>query len=509
MTSRKRRRTEIYTHVNRLDREDPDYSPCDEIDFSHGTNLTNLSISLPKKSQKELRKVQDELDKSEPSVLTVLTTPLLLKDKTRLIQLCSIYSDMEDENSLEKLELRDTIQIELEKSILNYTKYNRYTQKEHESFSSEIAQLEQYDGKEELKYAILNLQTTLSNKRVIFSEFKRLDSLHRDDEEYTKLKNWLDWAVSLPYDRVTEVDFTPTKLREFLFQVKTRMDSELFGMKKAKEEILLFLNSRLTNPNMTRCSLGLIGQPGVGKTTLVKILANILHYPLEQISLGGMCSAEFLRGHQSVYIGSTPGEIVKCIRRMGSKNGILFFDEVDKVSGNKDVCATLLHITDSSQNREFQDNFLGGGIKIDLSHLWLIYSMNSLPDDSALADRIYTVTVDGYTRQEKCTIIRDYLLKKLLMNIGLNKDTVSISSDGIEYILDITEENSGIRGIERTITEILNKVNFVRLHGTRGFDFTFGLDKKQKKRRKKSNDKSDELILPVYLTKTDLIGLLG
>ena len=101
---------------------------------------------------------------------------------------------------------------------------------------------------------------------------------------------------------------------------------------------------------------------------------------------------------------------------MKYKNGILFLDEFDKISDNKDLCSALLHITDPIQNSEFRDKFLSD-ITIDLSYLWFIYSMNELPTDSALRDRIYTIEVPGYQLEDKICIVIDYLFPKALKNI--------------------------------------------------------------------------------------------
>ena len=75
-----------------------------------------------------------------------------------------------------------------------------------------------------------------------------------------------------------------------------------------------------------------------------------MEWPFEQISFGGANSADFLKGHDYTYIGSKPGEIVRCLQRMKYKNGILFFDEYEKVSEKTDIASCLLHITDFQQN---------------------------------------------------------------------------------------------------------------------------------------------------------------
>ena len=161
-------------------------------------------------------------------------------------------------------------------------------------------------------------------------------------------------------------------------------------MADIKEQILLFINSKLLNPDMKGCCLGLIGPPGTGKTSIARIIAEVLDYPFEQISFGGVTNTEFIKGHDFTYIGSQPGIIAKSLTRMKYKNGILFFDEYEKISANKDIVSTLLHITDPSQNNTFRDQYLSD-ITIDLSSIWFIYSMNEFPEDSALKDRIYSI----------------------------------------------------------------------------------------------------------------------
>ena len=103
---------------------------------------------------------------------------------------------------------------------------------------------------------------------------------------------------------------------------------------------------------------------------------------------------------------------------MKYKNGILFLDEYEKISENKDIASSLLHITDFQQNHEFQDNYLSD-IKIDLSQLWFIYSMNELPKDTALRDRLFVINVPAYSKHDKATILKDYVLPKTLRNINL------------------------------------------------------------------------------------------
>ena len=58
---------------------------------------------------------------------------------------------------------------------------------------------------------------------------------------------------------------------------------------------------------------------------------------------------------------------------------IIFIDELDKVSrtehGNE-IISILTHLTDSTQNDEFEDKFFSG-IKLDLSKALIVFSFNA------------------------------------------------------------------------------------------------------------------------------------
>jgi ATP-dependent Lon protease len=214
---------------------------------------------------------------------------------------------------------------------------------------------------------------------------------------------------------------------------------------------------------MKGCSIGLLGPPGTGKTAIAKTLSKCLDFPFEQISFGGVSDPEFLTGHDYTYIGSRPGEIVRCLSRMGYKNGIIFLDEFEKTSGKKGISSTLLHLTDFTQNHEFRDNYLAD-ITIDLSNIWFIYSMNSLPDDTALRDRIFTINVEGYNIKDKIQIVQNYLLPRAVKNIGRKDKDITITEESALYLInkiDKGNENKGVRNLEKTIKDIVNKIHFL------------------------------------------------
>jgi hypothetical protein len=197
-------------------------------------------------------------------------------------------------------------------------------------------------------------------------------------------------------------------------------------------------------------------------TRIARIVADAMDYPFEQISFGGVSGPEFLRGHDYTYIGSKPGMIVESLSRMGVKNGVLFLDELDKATENKDVCATLLHITDPVQNHEFRDRYLSE-LTIDLSKIWFIYSMNNLPSDLALKDRLHIINIHGYTVKDKVIICNNYLLPKALENINRNPGDIYASTETLYYLINrvCSSYDKGVRNIERVINDICSKIHFL------------------------------------------------
>ena len=196
-------------------------------------------------------------------------------------------------------------------------------------------------------------------------------------------------------------------------------------------------------------------------TSIARCLAKVLDFPFEQISFGGVHHSDFIKGFDFTYVGSRPGEIARCLTRMNYKNGILFLDEYEKVAENPEITSTLLHITDFSQNNVFRDNYFND-VTIDLSSLWFVYSMNDLPRDKALKDRIYSIVVDGYSEKEKVRIASDYLFPKNLANLGKTREDVVLDDQVVGYLVrKVCSEEKGIRTLEKAVRDVLNKIHFL------------------------------------------------
>lgn len=401
-------------------------------------------------------KIIEYIGKQTPSMKDILEAPMRLKNKAKIFELVMIY-----EQTLPMTEERMILRNQLYRLFIVYKQDYCQFKKNKETIMELEKDSKNYSEYSKLQASILSLNTSIENKKILYRKFMEL---RESTEPDGKLKIWIKEALKLPYDNIKMLPRENQEMKDMIQNVARVLNQTLFGMDNVKEQLLLFLHSKMMNPEIKGSCLGLIGPPGVGKTSIAKCIAQAIDLPFEQISFGGAHNSDFIKGHDYTYVGSKSGEIVRCLSRMKYKNGILFFDEYEKISQNQDIMACLLHITDFSQNSEFRDNYLCD-IPIDLSSIWFIYSMNELPQDGALKDRIYPIFVEGYTHKEKIKIIREYLFPKHLKNINMGIGDIVISEDVASHLVSKTSENNkGVREIEQQVKSVIQKVSFLVNH---------------------------------------------
>ena len=109
--------------------------------------------------------------------------------------------------------------------------------------------------------------------------------------------------------------------------------------------------------------------------------------------------------------------------------------------------------------------------------------MNSLPSDEALRDRIFYIDVQGYKFSEKIIIVSEYILKKTLVNSGLQPTDIVLENDSIKHLINLCSRNDkGVRNLEKVIMDMVNKLKFLELHqdeeGNLPFDLSFKVNRK-------------------------------
>jgi len=426
-------------------------------------------ITSNKRLLSESNKIIKKLEDDAPSLDKILNADIRWKHKVELFEWFFIYK-YSYPNSEERMMLKKEINGKLKR----YKQDNIDFRKNKEQIKLMETIMDSEDELQLLKRKILKLNADEKNKKVLFRKYHELISKGYEDEEYFKLLSWLRLAIQLPYKELHPFE---KDHQQILGNMKVYLDNKLYGMNSVKEQLLLFTHNKLKYPTFQSHCLGLLGPPGVGKTSIAKCLSKTLDLPFEQVSFGGVTNSEFIKGHDFTYIGSKPGEIAQCMIRMKKKNGIMFFDEFEKINDNQNIVNAMLHITDNTQNAEFKDNFFGD-LRIDLSNIWFMCSMNEKVNDKALSDRVFYIDVKGYSKKEKVQIVEKYTLPNVLENIGLKETDIKIPSEMIEKIVDkVSHSEEGVRRLNQSIHVLVSKLSFL-YHNQDKIEMSFLLPEK-------------------------------
>ena len=328
-------------------------------------------------------------------------------------------------------------------------------------------------------FKILNMQTTPEIQAQLMSKYNNLQALDPGSGEYYKMRNWLEKATALPLglrkQMPVKVDDGPEVCSAFMTRAKKCLDEAIFGQNEAKLQILQFIAGKITNPQANGMSLLLIGPPGIGKTSLIKQgIAKALDWPFQFISLGGDSDASTFNGHQMVYEGSHCGKIVNSLVAAKSMSMVLMFDELDKISSTpkgEEIQNLLVHLTDSSQNMEFEDKYLAG-IPLDMSQSMFVFSANDINKiDRVLLDRFTVIHLEGYGSKEKMEIAEKFLLPGALKQVNL-AERVGIPKDIVSHVLETyAKEEKGVRELKRCMEQIAQKLNMLRLFNSPDLPF--------------------------------------
>jgi len=377
--------------------------------------------------------------------------------RTRVEHLLSLMESEIDLLQVEK-RIRGRVKKQMEKSQREY-----YLNEQMKAIQKELGTSD--DGMsetEEIDKRIRESGMSKDAEKKARAELNKLKMMSPMSAEASVVRSYLDWLVNVPWKKRSKVRLDLTAAEDIL-------NRDHYGLDEVKKRILEYLAVQTRVRKVRGPVLCLVGPPGVGKTSLGESIARATNRQFVRMSLGGVRDEAEIRGHRRTYIGAMPGKLLQKLSKVGVKNPLFLFDEIDKMGMDHrgDPASALLEVLDPEQNSNFNDHYLE--VDYDLSDVMFICTSNSMNIPAPLLDRMEVIRIPGYTEDEKVNIAQRYLLPKQRAANGMLEDECNIEERAIRDLIRYYTREAGVRGLEREIAKICRKIVTTNVKGgTRG-----------------------------------------
>ena len=395
-------------------------------DYSNGLDImaSNLNISAEKKQEiLEISNVRDRGYK-------------ILDDIVAEMEIASLEKTID-----EKV-----------KTKMNEAQRAYYLKEKISVMKEELGDFSQDDDVIEIVDRVKDADIPKEVREKLEAEIKKLTKMQPFSAESSVIRNYIEAVLDLPWNKETKDVLDLKKASEIL-------ERDHYGLKDAKEKVLDYLAVKTLNPSMNGAILCLSGPPGIGKTSLVKSIAESMGRKFVRVSLGGVRDEAEIRGHRRTYVGSMPGKIMKAMKEAGTKNPVILLDEIDKMSNDYkgDPASAMLEVLDPEQNKSFEDHYID--MPFDLSKVFFVATANDLRTVSApLRDRMDILQLSSYTEFEKLHIAQNFLLKQAQKENGLANVEIKIPDKVMFKLIDEYTREAGVRNLKREIINICRKI---------------------------------------------------
>ncbi|MDE3024127.1 MAG: endopeptidase La [Acidobacteriota bacterium] len=406
----------------------------------------------------------------DPSALCSLvasTIRLKTEEKQKLLETVDVSGRLRDvsvilSRELEMVELGSRIQSQVQ-SELEQGQREFFLRRQLKAIQEELGEGDPEQAEvNELRGRIDELELPEEVEKAAARELGRLERLPSAAAEYGVIRTYLDWIATLPWGVTTTDNLDLERARAVL-------NEDHYDLAKVKERIVEHLAVSKLRRDPSGQILCLVGPPGVGKTSLGQSIARTLERRFVRMSAGGVRDEAEIRGHRRTYIGAMPGTIIRALRDAGSMNPVVLIDEIDKMGSDVrgDPASAMLEVLDPEQNRTFRDHYLD--LPFDLSKVLFVCTANTVDTiPPPLLDRMDTISLSGYTEEEKLGIAKRYLVPKQIEAHGLSRDQIAIPERSLRLLIREYTREAGVRTLERRIADTCRKAARLVAEGREG-----------------------------------------
>ena len=309
---------------------------------------------------------------------------------------------------------------------------------------------------------------------------ERLSAWATTDPDHARAREYLQCLLSLPWTARTEG-------RLDLGHARAILDAGHAAHGAVKERLLDYVAVRLAKPNAPSPLLCLLGPPGVGKTSLARLIAAALGRECAWVDCGALSGAAALHGVRS----GSPGRVVEELRRVGVRNPVFVLDEIDRLDEAGGAAAALLEALDPAPGTTFRDRYLD--LPFDLSEALFVATATGLgPVPAMLRERMRVIELPGYTAAEKRVIATAHLLPLQLALHGLPADQVRITDEAVEAVIRGYTRQPGVWDLAKTLGAMCAKVVRRRAEGHGRDEHDGNGDQKEPEEHKKRQHEKHE-----------------
>ncbi len=231
------------------------------------------------------------------------------------------------------------------------------------------------------------------------------------------------------------------------------LDEELYGMERVKQRIIETIIQINRTHTLPAYGLLLVGPAGTGKSQIAYAVARILKLPWTTLDMSSINDPEQLTGSSRIYANAKTGIIMDAFAMAGESNLVFIINELDKAAAGKgngnpaDVLLTLL------DNLGFTDNYME--CMVPTVGVYPIATANDKSQISApILSRFAVIEIPDYTKEEKKVIFSKFALPKVLKRMSLKEDECIMSEEGLDEVIELYSNTSGIRDLEQAAEHI-------------------------------------------------------